>query len=196
LHFEYGARLQLAELEALHQRLASFGRTLGFANQRDHRVQIVKRLLQALQNVGARFRLFQIEAGAPQHYLAPMLEEDVQGVYQRELARLPVYDCEVDHAERLLHRGQLVEVVQHDVRYRIALQLHDDAHALAIGLVAKVRDALELLVVDQLGDALEQLGLVDLIRNLSYHDGHAFARFPGAVYGSSRAHDDHAPASF
>src|SRR5439155_1406384 len=53
LHFEYGARLQLAELEALHQRLASFGRTLGFANQRDHRVQIVERLLQALQNVGA-----------------------------------------------------------------------------------------------------------------------------------------------
>ena len=51
----------------------------------------------------------------------------------------------------------LVQLVQHHARDRVALQLDDDAHAVAVGLVAQVADALELLVAHQLGDVLDQL---------------------------------------
>ncbi len=65
---------------------------------------------------------------------------------------LPADDREDVHAERALQRGQLVELVEHDLRERVALELDDDAHAVAIGLVAQVADALEPLLAHELGD--------------------------------------------
>ena len=58
----------------------------------------------------------------------------------------------------------LVEVVEDDLRHLAALQLDDDAHAVAIGLVAQVGDAFDRLLAHQIGDPLDQLRLVDLIR--------------------------------
>ena len=59
-------------------------------------------------------------------------------------------------AEGRLQRGVLEEVVEHLHRLRVALQLDDDAHAGAVRLVAQVADAVELALLDQLGDALQQ----------------------------------------
>ena len=64
----------------------------------------------------------------------------------------------------------LVEVVEHDLRHLAALQLDDDPHAVAIGFVAQIGDALDRLLAHQVGDPLDQLGLVDLIRNLGDDD--------------------------
>ena len=58
----------------------------------------------------------------------------------------------------------LVEVVENDLRHFAALQLDDDPHAVAIGFVAQVGDALDGLLAHQIGDPLDQLRLVDLIR--------------------------------
>ena len=73
-----------------------------------------------------------------------------------------------DHvgAEARLHRGEAPELVEHDVGDRVALQLDDDAHAVAVGFVAQVGDALDALLAHQLGDLLDQRRLVDLIGNL------------------------------
>ena len=64
----------------------------------------------------------------------------------------------------------LVEVVEHDLGHFAALQLDDDAHAVAIGFVAQIGDALDGLLAHQLGDLLEQPRLVDLIRDLGDDD--------------------------
>src|SRR4029079_8704738 len=111
-----------------------------------------------------------------------------------QLTRLAVYDGEIYYAERLLHRCKLVEVIQHDVRDRVAFQLDHDAHAFPIRFIPQVRNPLELLVIDQLGNSFEQLGFIDLIRNLGDHDGHSFAGASDAIYGRARPHDDHASA--
>ena len=89
---------------------------------------------------------------------------------ERQHAGLVVHDREEDDAEGALHRRQGVELVENDLGVLAALQLDDDAHALAVGFVAQVRDPVDLLVVDELGDALDQLGLVDLIGNLGDDD--------------------------
>ena len=60
----------------------------------------------------------------------------------------------------------LVEIVEDDLADLAALQLDDDAHAVAVGLVADVGDAFDGLVAHQVGDALDQLRLVDLIGDL------------------------------
>ena len=69
----------------------------------------------------------------------------------------------------------LVEIVQHDVRQLAALELDDDPHAVAVGFVAQVGNALDLLVAHELGHVGDQLRLVDLIRNLRDDDRHAVA---------------------
>ena len=55
------------------------------------------------------------------------------------------------------------------------LQLDDDAHAVLVGLVAQLRDALDVLVAHQLGDALDQARLVDLVGQLGDDDRLAVA---------------------
>ena len=58
---------------------------------------------------------------------------------------------------------------------RIALELDDDPQAVPVRLVAQVRDALDRLVANQFGDLLDQLRLVDLVRNLGDDDRPAVA---------------------
>ena len=66
-----------------------------------------------------------------------------------ELARLAVDDGQHDDAEVDLQLRVLVQIVQHDFGVLAALQLDDDAHAVAVALVADIGDAFELLLVDQ-----------------------------------------------
>ena len=80
-----------------------------------------------------------------------------------------------DHAEGLLHAGVLVELVEDDFVLGAALELDDDAHAVAVGLVADVGDVVDDLFVDELGDALDEVGLVDLVGDLGDDDGLAAA---------------------
>ena len=94
-----------------------------------------------------------------------------QQVPERQDPRLVLDDGQEDDAEGGLHRCQRVELVEDHLRVLAALELHDDPDPLAVALVAQVRDPFELLVVDELGDALHELGLVDLVGNLRDDDG-------------------------
>ena len=69
-------------------------------------------------------------------------------------------------AEGGLKRRLCKELVQHDLRIRVALELDDHTHTVAVGLVAQVADALEALILDLVCDIFEQLALVYLIRQL------------------------------
>ena len=151
----------------------------------DDRVEIVERNLVAFQNVLALARLAQQEDGAALHHVDAVIDEAANGLIESQLPRLPVEHREEDHGEALLHLGVLVELVEHDLRLRAALELDDDAHAVAVALVAHVADVVDDLVVDQLGDALDELGLVHLVGNLGDDDrllflGQVFQGRPGA----------------
>ena len=89
---------------------------------------------------------------------------------EAQLPRLAVEHGQEDHGEALLHLRVLVELVEHDLRLRAALELDDDAHAVAVALVAHVADVVDDLFVHQLGDALDELGLVHLVGNLGDDD--------------------------
>ena len=107
-----------------------------------------------------------------------MIDEVADGVMQGEFARLAIDHREKDHGEALLHLGVLVELVQYDLRFRATLEPDDDAHSVAVALVAEVvfGDVGDHFLVDQFGDALDQLGFVDLVGNLGDDD-----RLPAAL---------------
>ena len=67
------------------------------------------------------------------------------------------------------------ELVEHDLGRRVALQVDDDAHALAVRFVADVGNALDPLVLGRLGDLLDQAGLADLIGDRGQDDRAAVA---------------------
>ena len=188
LHVEDRLRLEQRQLELRHQAFARFGRALRPANQLDHLVEVVERDLQAFEDVRARLGLAQLELGAAPDDLAPELDEVLDDVEERQHPRPAADDRQHDDAERRLQLRVLVEVVEDDLRHLAALQLDDDPHAVAIGLVAQVGDALDRLLADQLGDVLEQPLLVDLVGNLGDDDRDlvALLRLLGRRLGAQR----------
>ena len=95
-------------------------------------------------------------------------------------------------AEGRLQRGEAVELVEHHVGHRVAPQLDHDAIAVAVGLVAQIGYALDLLLAHQLGDLLHHRRLVHLIGNLGDDDG--FALLAQRLDLGLAAHDDGAAA--
>ena len=66
--------------------------------------------------------------------------------------------------------GVLEQLVEHRLGPGVALELDHQAHALAVGLVAHVGDAVQRFSRDQLGDLLLQGGLVHLVGQLGDDD--------------------------
>ena len=104
----------------------------------------------------------EVEVGPAPDDLAAVVDVVLEHRLQRQRLRLAVDQGEHVQVERGLQRRVLEQVVQHLVRVRVALDLDVDPHPVAIGLVAQVADALELLVLDEVGDHLLDLGALEL----------------------------------
>ncbi len=79
--------------------------------------------------------------------------------------RAPAVEREHVHAEGRLQRGESVELIEHDIGDRVALQLDDHADAVAIALIAQIGDAFDTLFAHQLADLGDHRRLVHLIRH-------------------------------
>ena len=166
LHLQDGVRLDLGETVAILQLLTGRGCVGGGPDQRDDRIQLIEGQQQAQQDVIPFLRLAQQVAGAAFNRLDPEVEKHLKHFAEGEQDRLTVHQRQHVSAEIALQRRQLEQVVQHHLGVSVATQFHNDAHAVAIALVADVGDALQLLVVDQVSDALDQRRLVGLVRQL------------------------------
>ena len=98
----------------------------------------------------------QLVLRAPDDDLALVVDVRADDLAQRQRPRDAVDERDGVDPERRLHRRVLVELVQHDLGQRVALELDDEAHAVAVRLVPQVGDVRDLLVVDEVGDLLDQ----------------------------------------
>ena len=154
-HVQDRLGLALGQVELRHEvRPRDLGVGRG-ADRLDDRVEVVERLLEALEDVGPVARLAEVELGPPPDDLAAVLDVVLEDRLEGQRLGLPVDQGQHVHVERALERGVLEQVVQHAVRVRLALDLDDHAHAVAVGLVAQVGDAVDLLVLDEVGDLLD-----------------------------------------
>ena len=127
---------------ARHQRFSGLGRILRGADEPDHLVDVGNCNGETNQHMRTVACLVEQELGAPGNHFLAEGHEGLQQVLQVQQLRAPAGQADVVDAEGRLQRRETVELVQHDFRHRIALQLDDDPHALAVGLVADVGDAL------------------------------------------------------
>ena len=167
----------------------------GGADQRDHRVEVVERDQVAAQDVRARLGLAQLVLRAARDDLALEVEVVRDQLEQRERPRDAVDERDGVVAERRLQRRVLEELVQRDLRHRVALELDLDAHAGAVAVVGEVGDLGEHLVVDEVGDLLDHAvvaALAHAVRQLG-DDDRALAAAQLLDVGAG-AHDDAAAA--
>src|ERR1700744_5140408 len=115
----------------------------------------------------------QQESSTALPHVDAVIDEGAEGYVERKLQWPAVEHSQEDHREALLHLRVLVELVEDDLGLSAALETDHDAHAVAVALVTEVvfRDVGDDFFVDQVGDALDQLGLVDLVRDLGDDDG-------------------------
>ena len=94
-------------------------------------------------------------------------------------------------AERGLERRVLEELVEDDLRDRVALQLDDDAHARLVRQVTKPRDLREDARLDELGHLRDHAlvaALLDAVGKLADHDRRAAAALLLGVRASAHDH--------
>ena len=175
-----------------HQALARLGGAGRVADQLDHLVDIGQRDREALEHMAALARLAQQVDRAPRHHFAAVAQEGLEQFLQVQRARLAVDQRHHVDAEHALELGLGIEIVQHHLAGLAAAQLDHHAQAVLVRLVAQLRDALDALFLDQLGDLLDQPRLVQLVGDLGDDDGVATARVVGDHLGA-RPHVD-APA--
>ena len=170
LHVQDRLRLDLGEAEADHEvRHGHVGRR-GASDGLDHLIQVIEGDLETLQDVGPIAGPRQFEGGAPGQHRLPVLEEVGERPLQGEDARLAVHQRQHIDAKGRLHGGVLVQPVEDRLGLGVPLDLDHDAHPLPVGFVAQIGDPLDSLVLHQIRDLLDEVGLVDLEGQLRYHD--------------------------
>src|SRR5260370_8081765 len=141
---------------------------------------------EAQQDVRALFGLAEVVAGGAENNVAAVFDEQANQLDEAQLLGLSADNGQQDHAEGFLHLGVLEEIVENELGFFAALDFDDDAHSLAVGFVADIADAVELLGLDQLRAALDEPGLVYLIGE--FGDDDVFAVLAGIFRGRLGAH--------
>ena len=172
-HFKNGLRLNVGERKARHELF--LGVVVAGADDVDDLVDVVLRDEESLQQVLALARLLEVVLRAAGDDLLLIGEVFIENVAQGEDLRLLLVIDQREHidGEAGLELRLREQAIQNDLRVRVALELDDDAHTGAVGLVADIGDALQLLFVDLIGHALDEHTLVDLIGKLRDDDAHA-----------------------
>ena len=173
---------------ARQQRLARVGGRRRSLDEGDDLVDVRQCHRQPFEDVAAFARAAQFVHGAPRDHLAAVREKAVEQFAQIQRARAAIDQRHHVHAESVLQLGLLEQLVEHHVGHFTALEFDHHAHAGLVGLVADFADALDLLVVDQFGHALQQGALVHLVRQLVDDDGLAVGAAGDVLEVGARAH--------
>ena len=164
-HIEDGAGLHLAQLEALDELATGHFRVARTADELDNLVEVVERNQQTFQDVGALLGFGQLVFGAANDDFGAMLDKIMNELLQVQRHRAAFDEAHVIDTERALQLRVLVEVIEDHAGHGVALEVVHDAHAIAVRLVAHVRNALNLLVVDKRGGFLNHRRLIHHVGN-------------------------------
>ena len=193
LHVQNCLSLSLINLQELHQaatRLISGG---GAANQGNNLIQSIQSLQQATQDVRLFLRLTQTVTGTTNDNVHLVVHPVTHKRIQGQGTRHAIHNGEHIRGEVLLQLGVLVQVVQHNLRGSITLEHnHQTLTGTTRSLIAQIRNAGDLTVLDELSNLNRQVIRVRLVRQLSDHQAGTTVDF---FHVDHRAHGDRATAS-
>ena len=160
----------------------------------DHQVDLGDRHPEAFDDLALRLGLAELEARPPRDDLAAVLDEDHQRLLEVEHLGPAVDDREVDDAERRLHVGEAVELVQHDLREDVFFS-STTRRMPSRSLSSRTSEMPSMrLSLHELGDLRVQPRLVDLVGELGDDDLLAVGLAGDLLDDGARAHHDAAAA--
>ena len=133
-------------------------------------VDIVLRDKQTLHDMQALLRLLQVETRAAHNHIVAVLHKVMYQILQVEQHRAAVDQSDVVHGEGHLQLRILEQRIEDYIGRGVVLKEDRDTHTRTVTLIVDVRYALDLLLVHQVADLLDHLGLVDHIRDLRNDD--------------------------
>ena len=170
-HVEDVVGLDLGQLEDVDQPLLGRRGVVGGPDHLDDLVDVEDRDQQAVDEVQPVGGLAAAEHRAAAYDVEAVAEEDLEQLLEAERARLAVDEGHGVDAEGVLHRGELVELLEQRLGDEAVLDLDDQPQAvLAVGEVLDVGDALELLGQHQRLDPLDDPLGADAVRQLGDDD--------------------------
>ena len=144
--------------------------------------------------MGAFFGLVEVVARAALHHVVPVVHEMADEILQVQQDGPAVHQRDVVYRETGLQLRVFVEGVEYHARHGVALEDDDDARTAAVAFVVDVRDAVDFLLVNHVGNLTYHLGLVHLIGNLRHDD--ALPAAVSVLYFCSGPHDDASASRF
>ncbi len=161
-------------------------------DQLDHLIEIGNRNSQTDQGMGALAGFAELIDGPAGDHLLAEINECLDDVTQGHGLRTTAIQRQHVTAEAGLQRRVFEQLSQHHIGHGIALQLDHHAHAVAVTLVTQIGNTLDDLLIDHLGNPLNQAGLVHLIRD--FGDDDRFTVLTEGLDMGAAAHHDRAIA--
>ena len=147
--------LGLVDIKSAHQVGDYLGLEFGAADDGDGLVDVEQDRFETVQQVQALGLLAQVEVHATARGLDAPCDPLVQDLAHAHHAGVPV-DQHVEVArERILQRGDAIELCHELLGIDAALQVDGDAQAGEVGLVADVGDLAHLALLGELDDAVD-----------------------------------------
>ena len=135
-----------------------------------HIINAVLGFHQAFEDVGTGLCFLEVKRSSSLDHRFSMSHIGVN--HRREVQEdgTPVKDTHHVGRIRLLESARFEQLIQDSVRVSVVLDFNNNADALFRGLVADVPDADDDLLVDQISDLDQHIGLLDLIGDFVNHD--------------------------
>ena len=129
--------------------------------------------------MGSLFGCSEVKLRSTKNNLIAMLDVILHHLLEIEYPRHSIHQCQHNHPEGVLHRGMLVEIVQHYLCNRIALQLNHQSHTVTIGFVTNIGNAFKFFIVNKFDNFFNQPYLIYLVWQLCNNNG-----FPAVFLGN------------
>ena len=183
-HFNDCLRLDVGQAKAFHQgQLGCGNRGRGLHNLHDF-VDVVKRNLVALIDVGSCLGFFKVEFGAANDNLLLVSNVVVENLRQVENLGLVVYKSEHIDSKGILQLGVFIKLIEQNLRVCIAAVFYNNAHTVSARFVAQFGNALNFLFLNTVCNRLAEQTLVNSVGNFGKDDA-------AVLFFNDRASADH-----
>ncbi len=143
---------------------------LAASDNGDHFVDVIHGNQKTLQNVISFLCLVQIIFGSSGHNIFLVIQIVNQHIQKVHHLGLVIDQGKHDNTEGVLKLRVLIEEVQHNIGVGVPAQLNYNTHTFPVGFISKIRDAVYLFQLYQLGNLLDQVCLVYHVGKLCHND--------------------------
>ena len=169
-HLNDRLSLNIGETEALHQGSLGLGYRLGGLHYLNDLVDIVKSDLVALVDVRSRKSLVKLKLCAAGYNALLMLDITVEDLGKGESLGLAVEKSKHIYSAGVLKLCVFIKLIEDYLSVCVTAMLDDDTHTRSARFVAHIGDALDLLFLNEVSNALAKKALVNAVGDLGNDD--------------------------